>query len=236
MDIRDDIKVELIQNVGDDGVIVKAARVSTGTDGLAPFHPDTQAADSGLVNFLMKNRHGSPFEHGSMTFRVEAPIAVSREHFRHRAGWSYNEESGRYKMLDPVFYVPPPGRPLVQTGKAGAYTFEMGTVEMHEKMVRRMRIIYKLCWTTYVALMALGVAKEVARLVLPVGLFTSYYATCNPRSLMHFLSLRTHDPDAFYESFPMYEIEKVAVEMERHFKALYPVTYDAWVKNGRVAP
>ena len=74
----------------------------------------------------MRDRHGSPFEHNSMTFFVRAPIFVWREHMRHRIA-SYNEESGRYRQLEPVFYVPDHRRPVVQVGKTGAYEFLAGT-------------------------------------------------------------------------------------------------------------
>lgn len=237
VNIRDDLSVELIQNVGSDEMIVNAARVSTGTDNLRYADEDHHKdADRGLLKFLMRNRHGSPFEHGSMTFRIDAPIFVAREFMRHRVGWSYNEESGRYKKLRNEFYVPPPGRPLVQIGKAGHYEFTLGTEGQWQTLNRRMIWAYKVTWAIYCALLALGIAKEVARMVLPVGIYTSFYATCNPRSLMHFLSLRTHDEEAKFPSFPMYEIEDVARGMEAHFALLYPVTHEAWDANGRVAP
>jgi len=235
MRLRQDLPVELIQNVGDDNTIVQAARVSTGTD-RTPNFGDPDAADRGLVNFLMKNRHGSPFEHGSMTFRVECPIAVSREFFRHRIGWSYNEESGRYKVLDPDFYVPPAHRPLVQVGKPGAYEFTDAGIETSAMTRQQLTSAYSAAWQAYQNMIDLGVAKEVSRYCLPVGTYTSFYATCNPRSLMHFLSLRTKDEESTFKSFPMWEIEQVARGMEAEFSRLYPVTYLAWVGNGRVAP
>src|SRR5699024_5671345 len=86
--------------------------------------------DKGLIRFLMRDRHGSPFEHNSFTFYVEAPIFVFREFMRHRTA-SYNEESGRYREMRPVFYVPSADRNLIQIGKPGAYVFEPGTEEQH---------------------------------------------------------------------------------------------------------
>ena len=83
----------------------------------------------GLINYLMRDRHGSPFEHSSMTFFVQAPIFMWREHFRHRIA-SYNEESGRYRELRPVFYVPGPDRRLVQIGKAGAGPIQVSFIRM----------------------------------------------------------------------------------------------------------
>jgi thymidylate synthase (FAD) len=225
--------VELVQKMGDDETLCKAARVSTlGTASLETTE------SSGLLNFLMKGRHGSPFEHGSMTFLIEAPIFVFREFHRHRVGWSYNETSGRYRQLEPVFYVPPTNRPLKQVGKAGEYSFEPGTSEQRGLIAKAAGVCYGTAWSAYKSMLAEGVAKEVARMVLPVGIYSSMYATCNPRSLMHFLSLRTTEPSpsATFPSHPQYEIELVARQMEFIFADLFPLTTVAWNLNGRVAP
>ena len=106
-----------------------AARVSTQGEKTLESAQDEELdapRSKGLINFLMRDRHGSPFEHNSMTFYVQAPIFVFREFMRHRIA-SYNEESGRYRELRPVFYVPGPDRNLVQIGKTGAYEFIPGT-------------------------------------------------------------------------------------------------------------
>lgn len=232
MSVRSDLPVELIQHTGSDEMIARAARVSTGGDTME----SPPEGHGGLIRFLMRNRHGSPFEHGSMTFRVNAPIFVAREFMRHRAGWSYNEESGRYKVMEGDFYVPDSERNLRQVGKAGHYSFEPGTPEQHARMRREMERSYSMAWASYQEMLMEGVAKEVARMVLPLGLYTSFYATCNPRSLMHFLSLRTTDELAQFPSYPMHEIEQVARGMEAEFAALYPLTHEAWDANGRVAP
>ncbi|WJN63306.1 ThyX-like thymidylate synthase [Streptomyces phage phiScoe54] len=190
----------------------------------------------GLINYLMRDKHGSPFEHGSFTFVIEAPIFVAREFFRHRAGWSYNEESGRYRELRPVFYVPGPERNLVQVGKPGAYTFEPGTPAQYSSVTASSKDAYQSAWNAYQNQLHAGVAKEVARNVLPVGIFTSFWATCNPRSLMHFLSLRTQRQNATFPSFPQREIEMVADQMEVAFIDAMPITHLAYEMNGRVAP
>ena len=237
MRLRNDLPVELVQHVGSDAGIAAAARVSTGTDAEG-FTPESlnRAADHGLIDFLMRNRHGSPFEHGSMTFRVEAPIFVAREFMRHRIGWSYNEASGRYRELDMDFYAPEPGRPLVQVGKPGAYEFVPAEWTVGNRARKSMVAAYGQAATAYQDMLEDGVAKEVARMVLPVGIYTQFYATCNPRSLMHFLSLRTKDDEAKFPSYPMHEIEQVARQMEEHFRALYPSTATCFDANGRVAP
>jgi thymidylate synthase (FAD) len=189
-----------------------------------------------LINYLMRDRHGSPFEHNSMTFFISAPIFVFREFMRHRVGWSYNEESGRYRELQPVFYVPGQDRKLVQEGRPGKYVFIDGSPEQHKVVSEAMIDSYRRSYETYQEMLAAGIAREVARAVLPVGLFSSMYATCNARSLMHFLGLRTQHELAKVESFPQREIEMVGEKMEQHWAKLMPLTYAAFNANGRVAP
>ncbi|WP_328377016.1 FAD-dependent thymidylate synthase [Streptomyces sp. NBC_00440] len=226
--------VHLIKHAAEDADVTFAARVST-LGGQTRFN-EVSDKDSGLINYLMRDRHGSPFEHASFTFYIEAPIFVAREFFRHRAGWSYNEESGRYKELAPTFYVPADGRPLRQVGKPGAYRFKLGTYKQSMAVSGDLRRISTEAYGTYKRLLDLEVAREVARMVLPVNLYTSFYATCNARSLMHFLSLRTQDETSKFPSFPQREIEMVAARMEDFLHFNMPETWQAFQSNGRVAP
>jgi thymidylate synthase (FAD) len=233
---RSDVTVELIKHSASDADVLFAARVSTaGQQSLDELNKDPERS-KGLINYLMRDRHGSPFEHNSMTFFINAPIFVFREFHRHRAGWSYNEESGRYRELQPVFYLPDFDRKLVQVGRAGKYEFVEGTQEQHYLTRTAMRASYRQAYEAYQALLADGVAREVARSVLPVGLYSSMYATTNARALMHFLSLRTAHPDAKVKSFPQREIEMVAELMEAEWARLMPLTHEAFNANGRVAP
>lgn len=149
---------------------------------------------------------------------------------------SYNEESGRYRQLEPVFYVPDESRKLVQEGRPGKYVFVEGTQAQHELVGRAMTDSYRQAYETYEEMLAAGVAREVARAVLPVGLYSSMYATCNARSLMHFLGLRTQHDAAAVPSFPQREIEMVAERMEAEWAKLMPLTYAAFNTNGRGAP
>ena len=131
---RSDVTVELVKSSAGDADVLFAARVSTkGEQSLADVDSDASRS-VGLIRYLMRDRHGSPFEHNSMTFFIEAPIFVFREFMRHRI-MSFNEESGRYRQLRPVFYVPGPERKLVQEGKPGAYTFVDGTPEQYKLVV-----------------------------------------------------------------------------------------------------
>lgn len=228
---RSDMTVTLCQSMGSDDAIVQAMLVST--QGIGASEAE---ASRGRIDFLMKNRHGTPFEHGAMTFMVEAPIFVFREFHRHRIGWSYNEMSGRYRELDAVFYTPAEDRPLVQEGKPGHYTFVPGT-KVHTQFTRdSLQASYQFAYEAYKDMLEVGIAKEVARACLPVGIYSAMFATCNPRSLMSFLSLRTKDATSMFPSYPQHEIEMVAAQMEAIFKSLYPLTYDSFNKNGRVAP
>jgi thymidylate synthase (FAD) len=233
---RGDVTVELVKHTASDADVLFAARVSTlGEQSLDELNKDPERS-KGLINYLMRDRHGSPFEHNSMTFFVSAPIFVFREFMRHRVGWSYNEESGRYRELQPVFYVPDASRKLVQEGRPGKYVFVEGTEAQQRLVGRVMEDSYCQAYEAYQEMLAAGVAREVARAVLPVGLFSSMYATCNARSLMHFLSLRTKNEQAKVPSFPQREIEMVAERMEAEWAKLMPLTHAAFNANGRVAP
>ncbi|WP_329597186.1 FAD-dependent thymidylate synthase [Streptomyces pseudovenezuelae] len=236
IELRDDVTVELVKHSAADSDVLFAARVSTvGEQSLDELNKDPERS-KGLINYLMRDRHGSPFEHNSMTFFISAPILVFREFMRHRVGWSYNEESGRYRELQPVFYVPGAERKLVQQGRPGKYVFVEGTPEQHESVAHAMEESYRQAYRAYQEMLAQGVAREVARSVLPVGLFSSMYATCNARSLMHFLGLRTQHEQAKVPSFPQREIEMVGEKMEAEWARLMPLTYAAFNANGRVAP
>jgi len=233
---RSDVTVQLVKATASDADVLFAARVSTlGEQSIDEIGKDPERS-KGLLNYLMRERHGSPWEHTSMTILISAPIFVFREFHRHRAGWSYNEESGRYRELRPVFYIPSAGRKLVQVGKPGAYTFEYGTLDQHDLLENTMKRSYTEAFEAYQLLLRDGVAREVARAVLPVGLYSSMYATCNARSLMHFLGLRTTHPNAAIKSSPQREIEMVAEQMEAAWAGLMPLTHAAFNANGRIAP
>ena len=139
-----------------------AARVSTqGEQTLDDVDAD-RLRPPGLINFLMRDRHGSPFEHNSMTFYVQAPIFVFREFMRHRIA-SYNEESGRYRELRPVFYVPGPERKPRAAGQARRLRVRRG----HPRAVRAAvdatdEASVRQAYEAYLAMLDAGVAREVA--------------------------------------------------------------------------
>jgi len=232
---RNDVTVELVRSSARDADVVFAARVSTaGEQSLDDVQADATGA-KGLINYLMRERHGSPFEHNSMTFFVQAPIFVWREHMRHRMA-SYNEESGRYRELKPVFYVPARERNIIQVGKTGAYEFLPGDDHQYTLIEERMRESCTQSYRAYKEMLDAGIAREVARMVLPVSIYSSAYVTVNARSLMNFLSLRRKAEGSHFPSYPQREIEMVAERYEEEWAQLMPLTQAAFVANGRVSP
>lgn len=149
---------------------------------------------------------------------------------------SYNEESGRYTQLKPAFYIPNRERNLQQIGKTGAYEFVPGTDEQFEIMSEGHKEVCRVSYENYERQLDVGIAKEVARMSLPVNIFSSMYATCNARSLMAFLGLRTNRPDATFPSKPQREIEMVAEFFEFDFARLLPLVHETFEANGRVCP
>jgi thymidylate synthase (FAD) len=220
LELVDESTVELIKSNGSDEDVAYAAWVSN-------FASEARKRDTsriaGLIDFLYRERHMSPFEHGSFTYFIDTTIMVAREFMRHRT-FSYNETSGRYKIMEGRFYIPPQSRPLVQDGRIGAYTFTAGTDEMYVKMIRRHEQAFDLCWETYLADLEDGIAKEVARGVLPLHLYTQFYATANPRNIMQFLILRN-------DKHALWEIQHVARAIEAEFAKAMPLTYAAYSKE-----
>lgn len=238
--LTSEITVRLVQSIGGDYMVAAAARVSTsGESALELADPSKTDECWGLIKYLIQHRHGTPFEHASLTFFVHAPILVWREWHRHRVGFSYNEESGRYKTLDPVFYVPPRDRPMMKVDgwKPGRPKFLRCENDLtYQSLCNNLRRSYELSYRMYEANLALGIDPGLARDCLPVGIYSSCWVTCNPRSLMAFLSLRTHEPEARAVSYPLYEIEVAARVVESLFSQGWPLTCKAFCENGRVAP
>lgn len=372
-----DYAVELVKHIGDDKDVISAARVSTVAELSLEYSNDIVENNKGLIKFLMRNRHGTPFEHNSMTFFIQAPIFVFREFMRHRVGFclvgdteltllndkkiaiedyynlyfsndnkpdilgvnedtllfeyhkvsdvyyvgkvevinilikgnsitsslnhkfftatgwkvaidlkkgdyifysdnsnvileqiediihlgvkdvydcsinnqwhnflannfvvhnSYNEESGRYAKLKPIFYIPDYSRPLKQVGKPGAYTFVQDKKELTDLVIKEIKKNSISAYKSYMYMLDNGVAKEMARAVLPLNIYSSMYVTCNARSLMSFLSLRTHRDNMKFLSYPQYEIEMVANKMEKIFAKVMPYTFKYFDELGRVSP
>jgi thymidylate synthase (FAD) len=214
--------VELIKVCAEDLDVVNAARVS-----LHQFSEEMTERDEGLIRFLMRERHGTPFEHGFFKFRIKAPIFVFREWHRHRVGHSYNEWSARYSKLEPEFYIP--DKVLTQKGKPGSYTFE--EIDDGARAIFRTTLEAQSneAYQMYENAIEYGVSKQQARLFLPVNTYSEMIWSCNPRSIMHFLSLRD-DKNA------QYEIREYAKAVGLFFETTMPITYQAFVSNGHKSP
>ena len=215
--------VRLDGAMADDLSVVNGARVS-----FARRKTEMDESDEALIRFLMRDRHGSPFEHNAFRFHVRCPIFVAREWFRHRIG-SFNEFSLRYAKATDDFYVPDADDVRTQVGKPGAYTFEPVGDDLAETTREELRAVYEQAYETYTRLVEQGVARELARSVLPVGAYTQFYWTVNARALMNFVSLRNSE-------FAQLEIRRYAEAVEAFFAELMPVTHAAFVENGRMAP
>lgn len=212
---REDMGVELVQYMGDDEMVARAARVSTGKDQLE------QGKIKGLIGYLMREGHSSPFEHTSVTVRVEVPLFVHRQIMTHRT-LSKNSESGRYTEFKPVFYTPSTARPLVNLG-SGAHPDLAHDSRFYDEVETAHENVAWKAWYEYESLVSSGVATEVARNILPVSVYTSAYLTGNLLGWFNFLRLR-----AGYEGHPQYEIVEVAKKVEAIISDLYPLSYRAW--------
>lgn len=234
---RSDIVARGRDNMGGDETVIEAMLVSTDQDQLIEEMSEIPKTE-GRIRYLMRKRHGTPFEHNAMKFYVEAPIFVFREWHRHRIGWSYNEQSGRYSELPPMFYIPSSERPLIQVGKPGDYHYEVGSPQLYSWLIEDMKAQAMSQYVSYQLRLMRDVAKEVARMSLGVNIYSKMYATCNARSLMAFLSLRTSE-GPFWEALTIGDPEavKLSISLLREAghdytaKFLSEVTNDLFTQN-----
>lgn len=223
VDLLDHGRIELTQIMGDDLSIVNAARQSFGVRKAV-----LDKKDEGLINFLMREEHGTPFEMVEFMFNITCPIFVAREWFRHRIG-SFNEYSGRYAEMMRETYVPELEDIRTQVGKPGGYTFE--SLPSHDAEIAQelMTTAYEYVFDTYDTLLQMGVAKELARIVLPVGGYTSFTWKLNLRSLLNFIHLRS-------DKAALREIRRYSLAIEDLIGPVVPVAYQAFLKHGKEAP
>lgn len=233
------ITVKLVRAMAADEFVVQAAQVSAHgeTDVLALIakYASGELSIERFIRALIKGKHGSPFEHNAFTFFVEAPLFVFREWQRHRIS-SFNEMSGRYTTLLPKFYKAPHDRPMINVGTKMKPDMVPAPYPVWQKYAASTEEIADAAWTDYQLLLKSGIANEVARMVLPVNIYSQMYWTVNARSLMNFLSLRVESADSTVKSYPQLEIQWGAAQVEDAFKEKMPVTHMLFVENGRVAP
>jgi thymidylate synthase (FAD) len=215
--------IELHDWMGDDLMIVNMARQSFGKESTK-----IDQAERGLINFLMREKHGTPFEGPVFTFNVKCPLFVAREWMRHRIS-SYNEYSGRYSEMLPDFYTPELKQMRLQKGKPGHYKFEPLAVHNAQNAQTAMRTHNEDSWLLYKQLLDDGLAKELARMVLPVNQYTQFTWVINLRSLFNFVALRSAEN-------AMFEIRQYSLVIEELIKQIVPEAYEAFIKNGRNTP
>lgn len=229
IEFSSEMTVKLVRSMASDDMVVQAAQVS------AKGENNPETVPKRLINALLQGRHGSPFEHTAFTFFVEVPIFVVREWQRHRMS-SFNEMSGRYTELPGKFYIPGDGRKTVNSGTKMKPRMVFDRNGAGRMFRRDLEFRSTAAWFAYQDALGSGVANEVARMVLPLNIYTQMYWTVNARSLMNFLSLRVESDDSMFKSYPQWEIDMAAQKVEDIFKELMPATHEAFVKNGRVAP
>jgi thymidylate synthase (FAD) len=234
VEFRSDVKAVLMDSMGGEGSIVRRARVSTEGQGSTTIPQEVlEGSDLGLLKWLYRNSHGTPFEGPEFEWYFEVPIFISRQIVKHRLS-SINEESGRYREMRGVFYVvPEEGRDIVQVGKTGAYTFEPGRPDQLEALRGVQMGMASAAWENYQKLIAYGISKEVARMHLPVSLYSTMYFKCNLRSLLNFVSLRKDwGPDAAHASKAQYEIALLTDQIAEVLKEKVPNVWDLFVDSG----
>ena len=223
---RSDMTVKLVQHLGDETMIMNAAKVST-LAGHAFDEEAEQKDPARFVRWLLREGHGSPFEHNLLTFYFEVPVFISRQIVKYRHT-SINEVSGRYSVLDTTFYVPDSQRPLVQYGKPGDYTFEDGGADLRFESVGELKNVAIEASARYKYLLDSGVAREVARMCLPVNIYSQMVVSANLRSWLHFVAQRANEAP----SHGQYEIAMVADQVGLYIQELFPNVWQEFVEGG----
>lgn len=222
-DVLDHGFVRLVEHMGGDVSIVRAARNSYDAAWKAG---EDEGSDTRLINYLMRNRHTSPFEAVVMTFEVKAPIFVLRQWHRHRT-WSYNELSARYKPLPDEFYIPDPDTIGIQS-KSNKQMRDVDKQHPHAASVaHEIRMVQERAYEIYEQLLEADVPRELARSVLPVSIYSNMFATVNLHNLLHFLELRLHE-------HAQYEIRVYAQALLNLASIVAPVSISAF-RNHRLA-
>lgn len=221
IDVLDHGFVRIVDHMGSDISIVRAARVSYDAAWRAG---KDQGSDDRLIRYLWRNNHTSPFEAVTITFEVKAPIFVFRQWHRHRT-WSFNELSARYRELPEEFYVPAPDAVGAQStdNKQMRVEAELDERTRYRRHVQVQNVtdICQQAFELYRGLIADGWPRELARSVLPVATYSHMFATVDLLNLMKFLTLRCH-------KHAQHEIRVYAEAMRDLVRPIVPVAIDIW--------
>jgi len=211
-------RVDLVEYMGSDLTIVNSARVSFGTQ-----KEEIDEKDEKLINYLVKHRHTSTFEHNVATFRFIVPLFVRSQHHRHRT-WSYNEISRRYTDINIKFYEPDKFRTQHKSNRQASNAEELTSPLLTNPVAYADEAVkehHKSSLMLYGKLLDAGVCREQARGVLPQNMYTEYYGTCNLNNLLKFIDLRTHEG-------AQWEIQKAAEACLEIAEGLWPVAVGAY--------
>tara|TARA_B100000686_G_scaffold335092_1_gene403247 strand:+ start:217 stop:930 length:714 start_codon:yes stop_codon:yes gene_type:complete len=222
-------KVQYIDHMGSDLTIVNSARVSFGVE-----KEELDDRDKKLVNYLVKHKHTSTFEHNVVTFKFVVPLFVRSQHMRHRT-WSYNEISRRYTDKDLAFYCPNAFRTQHKSNRQSSNEDEINPIlypdlsdlDFGVSCAQELKGHVKRSLFLFEHLMSAGVCREQARMVLPQNLYTEYYGTCNLNNLLKFIGLRTHQG-------AQKEIQDVAIACLEIASDLWPEAVKAYREHRSV--
>jgi thymidylate synthase (FAD) len=223
VDVLDHGFVRLVDSMGSDLSIARAARVSYDAAWRAG---ENEGSDARLINYLWKHKHTTPFEAVEFQFEVKAPIFVFRQWHRHRT-WSFNELSGRYRELPEEFYLPELdkiGFPAKDNKQGRLIEGWCGSSSLEETRVDEIELLRRNCehaFTQYRGLIASGWPRELARMVLPLNTYSHMFAKVNLLNLLKFLTLRL-------DAHAQYEIRVYAEAMRDLIKPIVPIAVASW--------
>jgi thymidylate synthase (FAD) len=206
--------VRLVDYMGGDDAIVQAARVSYGKG------TKKVSEDRGLIRYLMRNRHTTPFEMVELKFHAKMPIFVARQWIRHRTA-NVNEYSGRYSVMEDEFYVPEVENVAAQSKSNKQGRDEILGSEITQKFVDTLSRDQSNLYARYQETLDDGVAKELSRIGLPLNLYTQWYWKIDLHNLFHFLGLRM-------DEHAQYEIREYADVMAEMARAVAPNAYESF--------
>ena len=213
--------IRVIDYMGDDAAIVQAARVSYGKG------TKSVREDAGLINYLMRHKHSTPFEMCEIKLHVKLPIFVARQWIRHRTG-SFNEYSGRYSVMDNEFYIPSEDQVRTQSKDNMQGRGDILSDDVVNDTRLFLNAVSLRSYVSYESLIAEDepntLARELARIVLPLNIYSEWYWKVDLKNLLDFLNLRTN-PHA------QYEIRAYAEEIEKILRQWLPITYSAYKKH-----
>lgn len=235
IEFSSDMEVELVEATLSDSAIASAARASFSLDADTSFEREASERDAALVRRLWRDGHGTPFEYPNITIALKVPLFVHNQLVKHRIS-TINTKSGRYSEFAPKFYLPDDSRKIFQAGKAMDYDmrgddYSPISAECRDFLAQHLRS-QAVAWTAcYKMLLEGGVAKEVARMGMPLNTYTECWVNMNLRSWFNFIGLRYHNPEMGFTSHGQAEISDVAEQVLDILRQCYPVAVEAFLEK-----